>query len=383
MADRSNKQSDMSATPRALAAGLRLTPQMLIMFRVLLSSPQRTKLLLLGVAIVAVIGITAFGQVRLNAWNQPFYNALTRKDLTEFFHQLAVFGVIAGGLLILNVAQAWLNQMAKVKLREGVVCDLFDEWLKPRRAFHLVNAGEIGAHPDQRIHEDARHLTELTTDLGIGLLQSSLLLGSFIGVLWILSRNVTFHVSGRSFGIPGYMVWCALLYAGTASWLSWLVGRPLIKLNSERYAREAELRFALVRLNEYADGVAVYGGEADEKQHLGRELDGVLAVMRQLVSGLTRLTWITAGYGWLAIVAPILAASPGYFGGDLTLGGLMVAAGAFTQVQQSLRWFVDNFNTIADWLATLRRVGSFRLALVEMGEETGAVGRIERHVTHG
>jgi vitamin B12/bleomycin/antimicrobial peptide transport system ATP-binding/permease protein len=59
--------------------------------------------------------------------------------------------------------------MAKVKLREGVVCDLFDEWLKPRRAFQLVNAGEIGAHPDQRIHEDARHLTELTTDLGIGL----------------------------------------------------------------------------------------------------------------------------------------------------------------------------------------------------------------------
>jgi vitamin B12/bleomycin/antimicrobial peptide transport system ATP-binding/permease protein len=88
MADRSNKQSDMPATAAALAAGLRLTPQMLIMFRVLLSSPQRTKLLLLGVAIVVVIGTMAFGQVVLNAWNQPFYNALTRKDLTEFFHQL-------------------------------------------------------------------------------------------------------------------------------------------------------------------------------------------------------------------------------------------------------------------------------------------------------
>jgi ABC-type uncharacterized transport system fused permease/ATPase subunit len=198
----SDKQSDMPATAAALTAGLRLTPQMKIMFRVFLSSPQRTKLLLLGVAIVAVIGTTAFGQVRLNAWNQPFHNALTRKDLAEFFNKLAVFGVIAGALLVLNVAQAWLNQMAKVKLREGVVCDRFDKWLKPRRTFHLVNAGEIGAHPDQRIHEDARHLTELTTDLGVGLLQSSLLLGSLIGVLWILSQNVTFHMSGRSFGIP-------------------------------------------------------------------------------------------------------------------------------------------------------------------------------------
>ena len=184
-----------------------------------------------------------------------------------------VFGVIAGGLLVLNVAQAWLNQTTKVKLREGLVCDLFDEWLKPRRAFHLVNAGEMGTNPDQRIHEDARHLTELTTDLGIGLLQSSLLLGSFIGVLWILSQNVTFHVSGRSFGIPGYMVWCALLYAGTASWLSWRVGRPLIQLNSERYAREADLRFALVRLNEHSDSVALYGGEQDEKRRLTAELE--------------------------------------------------------------------------------------------------------------
>ncbi len=67
----------------------------------------------------------------------------------------------------------------------------------------------MASNPDQRIHEDARHLTELSADLGIGLLQSSLLLSSFIGVLWMLSGNVTFHLSGRSFAIPGYMVWCA------------------------------------------------------------------------------------------------------------------------------------------------------------------------------
>jgi putative ATP-binding cassette transporter len=101
-----------------------------------------------------------------------------------------------------------------------------------------------------------------------------------------------------------------------------------------------------------------------------------------LVTGLTRLTWITSGYGWLAIIVPILAASPGFFGGPLTLGGLMVAAGAFTQVQQSLRWFVDNFNTIADWLATLRRVASFRLALVDMEKFEGEAGRIEHSRTN-
>jgi putative ATP-binding cassette transporter len=375
MADQSDKKPAPSGGEKAVGEGLR--PQLTMMMQAFMASAQRRTLFMLGAAIVVVVGATAYGQIRLNAWNKPFYDALARKDLDAFLSQLLVFAIIAAGLLALNVAQNWLNQMLKLRLREGLVRDLLDQWLQPGRAFRLAGAGEIGVNPDQRIHEDARHLTELSTDLGIGLLQASLLLISFIGVLWILSSTVIFKVNGSSFSIPGYMVWCALLYAATGSWLSWRVGRPLIPLNAERYAREADLRFALVRVNEHADGVAVYGGEADEKQHLGRELDSVLAVMRRLVTGLTRLTWITAGYGWLAIVAPILIASPGFFGGDLTLGGLMVAAGGFTQVQQSLRWFVDNFNTIADWLATLRRVASFRRALVDIDKPDDEIGRIE------
>ena len=130
----------------------------------------------------------------MNAWNKPFYDALARKDFDGFLAQLLVFAVIAAGLLSLNVAQIWLNQMMKLKLREGLVRDLLDQWLAPGRAFRLAGAGEIGVNPDQRIHEDARHLTELSTDLGIGLLQASLLLVSFIGVLWILSSTVIFSV---------------------------------------------------------------------------------------------------------------------------------------------------------------------------------------------
>ena len=199
MADRSGKSSDgLAAEARPQPRG-RLVPEMLMMFRI--ASPQRTKIVLLGVGLVLVIAATAFGQIRLNAWNQPFYNALERRDLHAFFVQLVNFCIIAGALLVLNVAQVWLNQATKVKLREGLVRDLFDQWLKARRAFRLTYAGEIGANPDQRIHEDARHLTELSTDLGIGLLQSSLLLGSFIGVLWMLSGNVLFHVGGH---YPGF-----------------------------------------------------------------------------------------------------------------------------------------------------------------------------------
>ena len=106
-----------------------------------------------------------------------------------------------------------------------------------------------------------------------GLAYDFVLLGSLIGVLWILSGNVPLRLGGRSFVIPGYMVWCALASAGTGSWLGWRVGRPLIQLNAERYAQEAELRFALVHLNEHIDAVSLSGGEQDEKPRLATVLE--------------------------------------------------------------------------------------------------------------
>jgi putative ATP-binding cassette transporter len=354
-----------------------IMPQIAMMVRAFLASPQRDPLLVLSIGICVVVGATAFGQVELNAWNRPFFDALSRKDLGAFLYQLWVFAMIAGGLLVLNVAQVWLNNMTKLNLREGLTRDLLDRWLAPKRAFRLMTSGEFGVNPDQRIHEDTRHLVELSTDLGIGLFQASLLLVTFIGVLWFLSNGVNFTVLDKTFAIPGYMVWCALIYAGTASWLSWRVGYPLIGLNTERYGREAELRFGLVRVNDRIDVISLYGGEADEKERLNRDLDQVLAMMRQLVTGITRLTWVTAGYGWFTIVAPIVVAAPGYFAGDLSLGGLMMAVGAFVQVQQALRWFVDNFHTIADWRATLLRVATFRLALAEMDKLGDDTTRIE------
>ncbi|WP_162146080.1 ABC transporter ATP-binding protein/permease [Inquilinus limosus] len=333
-------------------------------------------LMLLAGGIALVVVATTVLQIRLNAWNQPFYDALAQRNVAAFVHQLLVFAAIAGPLLMLNVAQTWMHEMIKLRLRSWLTGDLIGDWLQPGRAYRLVWAGGAGVNPDQRIHEDARHLAELSADLGVGLLQSGLLLLSFVGVLWVLSEDVVFMLQGRSITIPGYMVWCALIYAATASWFSWRVGRPLIGLNAERYAQEAELRFALVRVGDNADGIALGGGEADERQRLQQGLEEVLSAMRRIVGAATRLTWVTSGYGWFALVAPILVAAPGYFGGSLSFGNLMMAVGAFLQVQQALRWFVDNFGRIADWQATLGRIVAFRQALSRIDGRDGQTDRI-------
>jgi putative ATP-binding cassette transporter len=341
------------------------------------ASPQRNKLMMLAGALIVVVGGTAYMQIRLNSWNRPFYNALTNKDVPGFLSQLVVFGELAGILLVLNVAQMWLNQTSKVVMRQGLVNDLLDEWLKPKRAFRLSNSGVIGANPDQRLQADAQHLTDLSTDLGIGLLQSTLLLLTFIGVLWALSRGQFLPFGGRDFSPPGYLVWCALFYAGAASYLSWRVGRPLIDLNADHYAREADFRFALVRINEHIDGITLYGGEADERRSLNGVFGSVLDISRRIVGAVTRLTWVTAGYGWFTIIAPILVAAPAYFQSKMSFGELMVIVGAFNQVQNALRWFVDNFSNLADWRATLLRVARFRKAIIKMDDLGQATSQIQ------
>jgi vitamin B12/bleomycin/antimicrobial peptide transport system ATP-binding/permease protein len=335
-----------------------------MMARALWAAPVRNTLFVLSGSLFLVIAITAYGQIRLNTWNQPFYDALSHRNFAEFLHQLGIFGLIGGALLVLNVGQRWLGETLKLKLRQGLVHDLIENWLVPGRAFRLTNAGPMGVNPDQRMHEDARHLTELSADLGIGLLQSSILLASFVKVLWSLSNNFAFHYDGRQIVIPGYMVWAAVIYSGSASLVSYWVGRSLVDRNAERYAREADLRFSLVRVNEHIDAIALSGGEPDEARRAELDLSAVLKATARLVTGLTNLTWITAGYGWFTLVAPILVAAPLYFAGNLTFGGLMLASGAFIQVQSSLRWFVDNFSTIADWRATLLRVAGFRRAVI-------------------
>ena len=320
-------------------------------------------LAVLAAGIVVVIAITAYGQIALNRWNQPFYDAISRRDAGDFIEQLGVFAMIAGVLLVLNVAQRWLVETLQLKLREALVTDLVGLWLQPRRAFWLQGSGPMGAHPDQRMHDDTLKLCDLSVGLGVGLLQAAMLFGSFASVLWVLSKDFSIFVGGQDHPLPGFMLWAAIVYAVLGSLMTYWVGSGLVARNAERYGREGELRFSLTRINEHLDGISLAGGEADEMRRVAMHLGDVLQATSRVVLGLTNLTWVTAGFGWVTVIAPTLVAAPLYFSGKVSFGGLMMAAAAFTQAQSSLRWFVDNFSLIADWRATLLRVVGLRQVL--------------------
>jgi putative ATP-binding cassette transporter len=352
--------------------------QAITIYVAILKSPVgRTLIVLLGGMTVAIL-VTTYGQIILNRWNQPFYDAITRRDLHDFFYQLGVYFAIVGSLLVLDVSQLWLNETIRYRLREGLTRDLLALWMSPRRAFWLATrGGPVGVNPDQRMTDDAAKLCDISTDLSIGLFRSTILFVSFASVLWTISKDFTFHVNGVEYAIPGFMLWAAISYSVVGSLLSYAVGRALVRLNADRYAREADLRFALVDINEHIDGIALAEGEADERRRAEAHLGNIVIAMRRLVRGLTNLTWVTAGFGWITGIAPILIAAPLYFSQKTSFGGMMMAAAAFTQAQGSLHWFVDNFSALADWRATLLRVENFRAALTVSEPQHNGASEIE------
>ena len=326
--------------------------------------------------ITVVIAANSIIQVRLNNWWGTIYDAIGKREASVFLHEVLVFFMIVSVLLCLGVLQTWLHERMKVRLREAATNDLLDEWLKPQRAFLLPLTGEISLNPDQRIQEDTRRLSELSVDLTVGLVQSTLMLLAFVGVLWQLSAQVVFVVQDRQLTIPGYLVWTAIGYAFLGSFVTWLVGRPLISAHTQLRAAEATFRFDLVRLNEAADNVALLKGEAMERKLCNGPVSGVLTIMRSIANRLARLGWVTGAYGWIAILAPLVLAAPGYFGGTLSLGGLMMVVAGFNQVQTALRWYVDRFPALAEWRAMLTRVIDYRSALERVQSLDGAAGRI-------
>ena len=128
-------------------ASSRLVPQVGMMLEAFWASPVRNTLLWLGGLIFLVIVTTAYGQIRLNRWNEPFYDALARRDVHEFLMQLWVFGVIAGVLLVLNVFQRWLTETIKLKLREGLTRDLVDLWMLPAARSASQAPGRLASIP--------------------------------------------------------------------------------------------------------------------------------------------------------------------------------------------------------------------------------------------
>jgi vitamin B12/bleomycin/antimicrobial peptide transport system ATP-binding/permease protein len=162
------------------------------------------------------------------------------------------------------------------------------------------------------------------------------------------------------------MVWMALLYCALGSLVTHLIGRPLVHLNFQQQRLEADFRHHMVRVREYSESIALDRGGPVEQAQLNQQFSGVLANYWRLLRTQKNLLWFTTGFAQVASVFPLVVAAPRFFSGAIQLGELMQIASAFGRVQDSLSWFVDNYDRLAAWSATADRLTSFEASLDDL-----------------
>ena len=324
--------------------------------------------LLLGV--VALNLGTVYISVRINQWNNAFYDALQAFNGTEFFRQIIVFSVLAAFYIIMAVYGLYLNQMLQIRWRRWLTRKYLGNWLTDQAHYYL-QLGNATDNPDQRIAEDINQFTSYVLTLSLGLLTSAVSLASFLVILWQLSGPVQIPMGPLGVvHIPAYLVWTALLYCVVGTWLTIKIGRPLVPLNFARQRFEADFRFSLVRVRENAESIALYNGEPVELRIFAERFKNVFENFWQIMKRQKRLTWFTAGYSQAAIIFPVIAVAPRYFAKQIQLGGLMQVVSAFSSVQSALSFIITSYTDIATWQAVTERLSGFEQRLRSVRERS-------------
>ena len=335
--------------------------------------------ILLGVIIAANLMLVGIN-VWLNAWNQQFFNALQSKNWGSFIRLLFFYDTTKSGTfmpgfselvvvyIVIAVSRTYMNQWLQIRWRSWLTRKLMDEWLADRAYYRISLTGTETDNPDQRIADDLASFVGNTLSLGVDLLSNVVSLASFLSILWMLSGAIT--VFGVT--IPGYLVWVALVYSIFGTWITHKIGKPLVQLNFQQQRYEADFRFALVRLRENTEGVALIGGEAEENQTLRQRFRGIANNWWAIMQRMKWLNTFIFGFNQIANIFPIVVVAPRYFFGKIPLGVLTRAADAFGQVQGSMSWFVGAYTSLASWRATVERLVGFHRAIVAARAATGA-----------
>jgi len=335
----------------------------------------RARGLLAGV-IAAELGFVGVAVVVIQ-WNARFFNALEARDWAAFKHELVIFGFITVGAIVVGMCQYFFGQTLQIRMRRFMTERYLAIWMAEGRHYRIRFVDNTVDNIHLRIANDVLLFVQRTHELGTGLLQSVVALISFAIILWGLSATTPLPLFGHDFSFPGYLIWTALSYAGIGTLVAHLIGWRLIPIQFNQQRTESDFRFAIARVTDNAEPVALMGGEAVERAELHTRFTRLVRNWTALVARQTRLIAFTAGYGHVSTVFPILVVSPAYLTGAIPLGALMQAHLAFQRVEGAFAFCIGAYPKIAEWKAIVDRLAQFEAAMTVVDEYRDPRANIE------
>jgi putative ATP-binding cassette transporter len=328
---------------------------------------------------LAIVGIN----VLITQWNARFYNALQDRNWDTFVSEIIYFSVVVSIFIVLAVYQLYLNQWLQIRWRQWMTARYLGDWLHQANHYRMQLQGDAADNPDQRMTDDVKLFVDRTLNISLGLLNSIVTLASFVVMLWGLSNAAPLHLFGQEYAIPGYLVWCALIYSVLGTVLTHLIGWPLVGIDFRQQQYEADFRFNLVRVRENSEQIALLHGEQAERERLlvrfGRVVENWLAIMNRT----KKITAFTASYSQASVVFPYILVAPAYFAEKIQLGGMMQTASAFSNVQSALSFFITIYRQLAEWQAVVNRLDGFEAGIAAARELAQQSDRIHVVASQG
>lgn len=323
---------------------------------------------LLLVSIIGLgLGIVQIN-VRINAWSKTFYDTLGEFDTDALYGLMGEYSLYIGIFVLIAVYKAWLRKALLLRWRQSMSERLIGDWLQGQAYYRLGLEGEPD-NPDQRIAEDVNLLVTRSVDLLVSFITNVAQVTAFVGILWALSGTQEFELFGYRWRVEGYLVWIAVIYTLVGTLVTHWLGRPLHRLNYAQQSREADFRADLLRKRDHAEQIALYRGEEAERQQLRVRFQAIAENWWRLMVRERNLGFFVVGYDRVSNIIPIFAALPLFLAKTITLGGLMQVRTAFSAVQGSLSWFIGAYTTLAEWSATVERLGQFEEAIVRTRQQ--------------
>ena len=292
-------------------------------------------------------------------WYNTMYSSLQDLNQTVFWQQIIVFAVLAVLAVVTALLSYYAEQRFSINWIEWLNRHLVDKWLANQSYYKTQQIfGELD-NPDQRIQQDVQLYVKRSLSLATGVISAVSSIISFTILLWGLSGAMT--VMGVE--IPHLMVFLVYIYVIIATVVAFWLGRPLIDLNFANEKFNANYRYSLIRVKEYAESIAFYAGEKVEKMLLYRQFHSVIDNMWAIVYRTLKFSGFNLVITQISVVFPLLIQVGRYFAGQIKLGDLMQTMQVFGRLHGNLSYFRNVYDDFAGYKATLDRLTDFEKAV--------------------
>ncbi|NKQ88143.1 ABC transporter ATP-binding protein/permease [Rhizobium ruizarguesonis] len=285
-----------------------------------------------------------------------FMTAIANRQTPEFMRQAIFYIGVFAAFTIVAVVSRFIEERLALLWREFLTRRAVSLYLADRAYYHLDVSGQL-THPDQRIAEDMRVFTVTTLSFILMILNSSLTIVAFSGVLWSISPLLSA---------------VAVVYAACGSYLTIALGRPLIKLNYDQLDKEASFRSGLIQVRENAEAIMLAHCEEQQSSRLLWRLDDAVANFRKVTAINRNVGFFTTGYNWLIQIIPALIIAPAYIRGNIDFGVITQSGAAFAMLVGAFSLVITQFQSISTFAAVVARLSSLMEAIERSGTPVDA-----------